>query len=216
MVVAPPALYIAALKSSLSSEMVQLAVQNLSDKPSGAYTGELSIAMLQDLNIPWAIIGHSERRKYYHESDEEVGRKLAAIMANNAISAVLCIGETLEERQAGLTEEVVTRQLKVALEAVPEGQLDTSRLVIAYEPVWAIGTGQVATKEQAQQVHASLRSFLAGSVGASAADSLRIIYGGSVTGSNCLELVQCEDIDGFLVGGACLKPEFVHIIKSCV
>lgn len=136
-------------------------------------------------------------------------------MGQPGLKAILCIGETLEERQAGQTDILVTSQLETALSLVPKDQLDVSRLVIAYEPVWAIGTGQVATTEQAQSVHATLRDYLAGLLGQTAADSIRIIYGGSVTAANCNDLLQCPDIDGFLVGGASLKPEFVDIVKSC-
>lgn len=217
MVIAPPSLYIAALQSALGSSSIQLAVQDVSDQQSGAYTGQLSVSMLQDLGVGWAIIGHSERRLHNREEDELVGRKLAAIMSNPTIGAVLCVGESLEERKAGLTDDVVTRQLKKALQAMESTgtHLNASRFVLAYEPVWAIGTGQVATKEQAQAVHVTLRTFLAKEIGEEAAQTIRIIYGGSVTGANCQELSQCPDIDGFLVGGASLKPEFKDIVNSC-
>lgn len=136
-------------------------------------------------------------------------------MAEPKLKAILCIGETLEERQANQTDSIVTSQLETALALVPKDQLVVSRLVIAYEPVWAIGTGQVATTEQAQSVHATLRTHLSGLLGQDAAETIRIIYGGSVTAANCSDLAQCPDIDGFLVGGASLKPEFLDIVKSC-
>lgn len=216
-VIAPPALYVPALQSALTNTSIQLATQDISDQQSGAYTGQLSVSMLQDLGLSWAIIGHSERRQHNREDDEDIGRKLAAIISNSKIGAVLCVGESMEDRKAGLTDDRVTRQLKKTFERLKSMgvQLDASRLVVAYEPIWAIGTGQVATKEQAQAVHATLRAFLAKEVGEEAAQSIRIIYGGSVTGSNCQELAQCPDIDGFLVGGASLKPEFKDIVNSC-
>lgn len=137
------------------------------------------------------------------------------MLAEPGLKAILCIGETLEERQAGQTDSVVTSQLGTALSFVAKDQLEVSRLVVAYEPVWAIGTGQVATTEQAQSVHGTLRRYLAGLLGQESAESIRIIYGGSVTAANCTDLSGCPDIDGFLVGGASLKPEFLDIVKSC-
>jgi len=210
-VLAPPALYTVALKDSLKGSSVHLAVQNVSDRPgSGALTGELSTSMLTDLQIPWAILGHSERRQIFGESSELVGKKLMSV-SDTGISAILCVGETLEEREAGRTDEVVQGQLSAALDCIST-PIDTSRLVIAYEPVWAIGTGRVATPAQAQSMHSALRSFLANRLDAS---SIRIIYGGSVTAANSQELATCPDIDGFLVGGAALKPEFMQIVQSC-
>lgn len=212
LVIAPPALYVNELKASLKN--AEVALQNVSDKPSGAYTGELAVGMMEEMGIKWAIIGHSERRNYYGETSEEVGRKLAAIMASQSACAILCVGETLEEREAGQTEEVVKEQLSIALDQVKD--LDVDRLVVAYEPVWAIGTGKVATAQQAQAVHDYLRAFLSGRLRNDKAEAIRIIYGGSVTGGNCSELIACPDIDGFLVGGASLKPEFSDIIKACL
>jgi triosephosphate isomerase len=176
---------------------------------SGAHTGETPVAMLKDLHVGYAIIGHSERRQK-GESDEVVANKVKAAI-DAGITAIACIGETLAERDAGKTIEVVERQLRAIAKAVPAAAW--GKIVVAYEPVWAIGTGKVATPAQAQEVHAKLRNFLS-TVSPAVAQATRIIYGGSVTGANCKDLAGQADIDGFLVGGASLKPEFIDIINS--
>eukprot|EP00918_Siedleckia_nematoides_P015010 GHVU01032572.1.p1 GENE.GHVU01032572.1~~GHVU01032572.1.p1 ORF type:complete len:169 (+),score=33.73 GHVU01032572.1:356-862(+) len=165
--------------------------------------------MLEDANIEWTLIGHSERRQYYGETDEVVAKKVEIVQASK-VKASVCIGETLEERNAGKTTEVVTRQLKAAMPMIK----DWDRIVIAYEPVWAIGTGVVATPKQAQETHAVIRKVLTEGVGADIAAKVRVVYGGSVTDQNCNELGKEPDIDGYLVGGASLKPVFLDIIKS--
>ena len=186
-----------------------MAAQNAYHKPSGAFTGEVSVTMLKDAGIPWVILGHSERRTLFHESDANVAEKTAAALAEN-LSVILCIGETLEQREANETVNVVVRQL----DAVADHVKDWSKIVVAYEPVWAIGTGKVATSEQAQEVHAAIRKWATEKLGKDTADQLRIIYGGSVAAKNRKELAQRPDIDGFLVGGASLKPEFVDIVNA--
>ncbi|PWZ00216.1 Triosephosphate isomerase [Testicularia cyperi] len=208
-VVAPPALHLLTVKDALGSSNVAVSAQNAYHKPSGAFTGEISVTMLKDASIPWVILGHSERRTLFHESDAQVAEKTVAALAEG-LSVILCIGETLEQREANETVNVVVRQL----DAVAAQVKDWSKIVVAYEPVWAIGTGKVATAEQAQEVHAAIRKWATDKLGAETADSLRVIYGGSVAAKNCKELAGQPDIDGFLVGGASLKPEFVDIVNA--
>lgn len=207
-VVAPPAIYLLLAQSSLRPE-VKVAAQNIFDRGNGAYTGEISAQQLKDASIEWTILGHSERRALFAESDEFVASKTKAAL-DAGLNVILCCGETLEEREKGITVEVVTRQLK----AVADKVQDWSKIVIAYEPVWAIGTGKVATTQQAQDVHAAIRKWLKDTVSAEASENTRILYGGSVTEKNSGELATQPDVDGFLVGGASLKPAFVEIINS--
>lgn len=211
-VIAPPTLYLIPLKEHIRPD-VAVAAQNAHVALSGAFTGEISPAQLADAGIPWVILGHSERRALFHEADEVVAKK-TAVALGAGLSVIACIGESLSEREAGTTFEVVERQLAaIAAEIKPE---DWSKVVVAYEPVWAIGTGKVASPEQAQEVHARVRAWLAKSVSPQVAEATRIIYGGSVTAKNSAELATQPDIDGFLVGGASLKPEFVDIINAKV
>ena len=165
--------------------------------------------MLKDLNIDWVILGHSERREIFKESDEEIGQKVAHAL-KAGLKVMACVGEKLEEREADKTTEVVFRQLA----AIAKHVQDWTHVVIAYEPVWAIGTGKVATPQQAQEVHKDIRGWLKKNVSAHVAESTRIMYGGSVNGGNAATLAQEEDVDGFLVGGASLKPEFVTICNA--
>nr|6NEE_A Chain A, TRIOSEPHOSPHATE ISOMERASE [synthetic construct]6NEE_B Chain B, TRIOSEPHOSPHATE ISOMERASE [synthetic construct] len=211
-VVAPPAIYLPFARSKLKKpKEIQVAAQNCYTKPNGAFTGEISAEMLKDLGVPWVILGHSERRTIFGESDELIAEKVKYAL-DQGLKVIACIGETLEEREAGKTMEVVARQI---LKAIADKIKDWSNVVIAYEPVWAIGTGKVATPEQAQEVHAALRKWLKENVSPEVAESTRIIYGGSVNAANCKELAKQPDIDGFLVGGASLKaPEFVDIINA--
>ena len=200
--IAPPHLYLLLARSLLSSNhQISIASQNVFDKPNGAYTGEISVSQLADAHIPWTLVGHSERRVVLKEDDAFIASKTAAALAGG-ISVILCIGESLAQREAGETIAVVTKQLAVVAEKVK----DWSKVVVAYEPIWAIGTGKVATPEQAQEVHKAIRTWFGDSVGKSAGDSVRVIYGGSVSEKNCRELAGKGDIDGFLVGGASLKP----------
>lgn len=179
------------------------------DRPDGAFTGEISVSQLKDSGITWAILGHSERRTILQEDDSFVASKTKAAL-DGGIGVILCCGESLEQREAGTTVDVVTKQL----EAVAKVVKDWSKIVVAYEPIWAIGTGKVATTDQAQEVHAAIRNWLKTGVSAEAAEKTRILYGGSVNEKNCGELAKQADIDGFLVGGASLKPAFVDIINS--
>ncbi|KAG7252968.1 hypothetical protein CRUP_010959 [Coryphaenoides rupestris] len=165
----------------------------------------------KDCGVNWVILGHSERRHVFGESDELIGQKTAHAL-ENGLDVIACIGEKLDEREAGITEKVVFAQTKVIADNVK----DWSKVVLAYEPVWAIGTGKTASPQQAQEVHAKLREWLKTNVSEAVANSVRIIYGGSVTGGTCKELASQKDVDGFLVGGASLKAEFVDIINANV
>ncbi|KAI8950000.1 triose-phosphate isomerase-like protein [Xylaria longipes] len=207
-VIAPPALYLLLVRERAKKE-IGVAAQNVYDKPNGAFTGEISVQHLKDSGIDWTILGHSERRTILGESDEVVASK-TKYATENGVSVIWCCGESLEQREAGKTLDVIANQL-TALKAKIS---DWSKIVIAYEPIWAIGTGKVASTEQAQEVHASIREWLAKNVSQSVADETRILYGGSVSEKNCKDLSKQKDIDGFLVGGASLKPAFVDIINS--
>ncbi|XP_056113767.1 triosephosphate isomerase A [Rhinichthys klamathensis goyatoka] len=203
-----PSIYLDYVRSKLD-QRIGVAAQNCYKTPKGAFTGEISPAMIKDCGFDWVILGHSERRHVFGESDELIGQKVAHCLEND-LGVIACIGEKLEEREAGTTEDVVFEQTKVIADNVK----DWARVVLAYEPVWAIGTGKTATPDQAQEVHEKLREWLRENVSDAVAGSVRIIYGGSVTGGNCKELAAQADIDGFLVGGASLKPEFVDIINA--
>lgn len=207
-VIAPPALYLLLAREHLRPG-IEVAAQNVFDKPNGAFTGEISVSQLKDSNITWTLLGHSERRVILQETDQFIASKTKAAL-DGGIGVILCCGETLEQREANKTIEVVTAQLR----AVAKEVKDWSKIVVAYEPVWAIGTGKVATTEQAQEVHAAIRKFLADEVSSDVAEKTRIIYGGSVSEKNCRDLAKEKDIDGFLVGGASLKPAFVDIINA--
>ncbi|KAK5085149.1 triosephosphate isomerase [Lithohypha guttulata] len=208
-VIAPPALYLLLTREHLAAG-IEVAAQNVFDKPNGAFTGEISVSQLKDSNITWTILGHSERRTILQESDDFVATKTKSAL-DGGIGVILCCGESLEQREANDTINVVTKQLEAVNKVI--GQDGWKNVVIAYEPIWAIGTGKVATTEQAQEVHAALRKWLKDGVGEEAAENTRIIYGGSVSEKNCKELSKQSDIDGFLVGGASLKPAFVDIIN---
>lgn len=207
-VIAPPAPYLALAVAENKQKTVEVSAQNVFDKASGAYTGETSPEQLKDLGINWTLTGHSERRTIIKESDEFIADKTKFAL-DSGVKVILCIGETLEERKAGITIEVCARQL----DAVSKIVSDWSNIVVAYEPVWAIGTGLAATPEDAQETHKLIRAHLTKTIGAQA-DGVRILYGGSVNGKNAPEFRDKADVDGFLVGGASLKPEFVDIIKS--
>ncbi|CAI9296383.1 unnamed protein product [Lactuca saligna] len=207
-VVSPPFVFIPSVKSELKPEF-HIAAQNCWVKKGGAFTGEISAEMLLNLGIPWVIVGHSERRALMNESNEFVGDKVAYALSQG-LKVIACVGETLQEREAGTTMKVVAEQTK----AIADKIKNWDNVVLAYEPVWAIGTGKVATPAQAQEVHAELRKWLETNIKAEVAAKTRIIYGGSVNGSNCKELAGQNDLDGFLVGGASLKPEFIDIIKA--
>eukprot|EP01005_Ploeotia_sp_CARIB1_P001480 NODE_405_length_867_cov_413.239189_g397_i0.p1 GENE.NODE_405_length_867_cov_413.239189_g397_i0~~NODE_405_length_867_cov_413.239189_g397_i0.p1 ORF type:complete len:262 (-),score=78.57 NODE_405_length_867_cov_413.239189_g397_i0:82-831(-) len=206
-VVCPTYLQLDFVKNNLKNDKIQIAAQNCIVK-SGAFTGEVSAEQLVDFGLPWVVLGHSERRKIFGETDEGIAEKVAAAQ-KAGLSVIACIGETLEEREENKTMDVCTTQLKAICGAVQ----DWSKTVIAYEPVWAIGTGKTATPQQAQEVHANLRKWLKENVSETAAQS-RILYGGSVNEKNCTELYAEADINGFLVGGASLKPAFIDICKA--
>ncbi|KAM5467367.1 triosephosphate isomerase [Microsporum audouinii] len=209
-VISPPAIYLL-LARSQANEKIDVSAQNVFDKPNGAFTGELSVDQLKDSKINWTLTGHSERRVILREDDDFVARKTKAAI-EGGLSVIVCIGESLEEREAEKTVDVVTRQLQAVASKISEQQW--ANIVIAYEPIWAIGTGKVATTEQAQEVHASIREWLAKTVSPAVSEATRIIYGGSVNEKNCRELAKQKDVDGFLVGGASLKPAFVDIINA--
>ncbi|KAL1489657.1 hypothetical protein ABEB36_013599 [Hypothenemus hampei] len=207
-IVGVPAIYLDHVKSNAPAN-VEVAAQNCYKVDKGAFTGEISPVMLKDIGVNWVILGHSERRQIFQESDELVAEKVSFALSNG-LRVIACIGETLQEREAGKTEEVVFRQTQ----AIANKIKDWYDVVIAYEPVWAIGTGKTATPQQAQEVHQALRQWISQNISPDVANSIRIQYGGSVTGANAQELASQPDIDGFLVGGASLKPEFVNIVNA--
>ena len=204
-----PAPYLAQVKALTAGTGVDLGAQDVSQHEAGAYTGEASATMLRDFGVRYCLVGHSERRQYHGESDAVVATKAQRALAAG-ITPVVCVGETLAEREAGLTEEVVKRQLAAVIHT--NGHC-ISEIVVAYEPVWAIGTGKTASTEQAQQVHAVLRTQLRAAT--PHADKMHILYGGSMNAANAAQLLSQADIDGGLVGGAALKPaDFLAIIAA--
>jgi triosephosphate isomerase len=202
--VAPPFTAIAAVVAAAKGSPVAVAAQNMHFEKEGAFTGEVSAPMLVDAGVTHVILGHSERRQYFAETDDGVAKKTKAALAAGLLP-ISCVGETLAEREAGRTMEVVGRQMDAILAAVTADE--ARKVVIAYEPVWAIGTGKVATPEQAQEVHAFIRSRIAAKHGQAVADALRILYGGSVKPDNVKGLMALPDVDGALVGGASLKAD---------
>lgn len=201
--VCAPYVYLSQVADKLSGSAVAWGSQNVNDNESGAFTGEISASMLKDFGCKYVIVGHSERRAIYGETDEDVTKRFQAAQAAGFIP-ILCVGELLEEREAGTTNEVVARQLDAVINEAGIAAIGNS--VIAYEPVWAIGTGKVATPDQAQDVHAMIRSKLA-DLDADVAARVQILYGGSMKPDNAKELIGMEDIDGGLIGGASLKAE---------
>ena len=208
--VCPPAAYLAQVQALLAGQdAIALGAQNVSQHENGAFTGEVSAEMLRDFGVRYAIVGHSERRQHQAESDVHVAIKVKRALAAG-ITPIVCVGETLSERQQGMTEFIVKRQLSAVIHL--NGPC-ISEIVVAYEPVWAIGTGQTATPEQAQAVHAALRTQLAAAT--EHADRVRILYGGSMNAGNAAELLAQPDIDGGLIGGAALKaPDFLKIVAA--
>jgi triosephosphate isomerase len=209
-IVAPTFTALFSVGETIKGSNVQLSAQNMFYEDKGAYTGEIAPGMLKDIGCAYVIIGHSERRKYFHEQNNDVNLKVKkALMAG--LKPILCVGETDEEREKGVMRDVIGRQVEQGLSEVE----NIDNVVIAYEPVWAIGTGKVATPAQAQEVHSFIRSILKNMYGGSTADDVRILYGGSVTKDNIGDLISMEDIDGALVGGASLKPDgFLGIINN--
>ncbi|MFM7242678.1 MAG: triose-phosphate isomerase [Planctomycetaceae bacterium] len=204
LVLCPPAVYLDGVAAAVAGSPVAVGGQTVHDKASGAFTGEIAAPMLVDLGCRYVIVGHSERRTLFGESDAIVNAKAKAALANG-LTPIVCVGETLEEREAGRTESVVAGQVRGSLAGLSAE--DVARLVIAYEPVWAIGTGKVATPQQAQDVHAAIRGVLASLTSPAVAETVRIQYGGSVKPDNAAELAAQPDIDGALVGGASLKAD---------
>lgn len=209
-IIAPPFTHLSKVKELISS--VKLSAQDCASEASGAYTGEVSPAMLVSSGVEYVIIGHSERRSYYHEDNELLNKKVKLALAEG-LKPIYCCGEVLEERESGKLFEVVKAQIEVGLEGLsPE---DMSRVVIAYEPVWAIGTGVVATPDQAQEMHKYIRDLLVEQFGGEVAANMTILYGGSCKPSNAEELFANPDVDGGLIGGASLKAEdFLAIVNS--
>lgn len=204
-----PAAYLAQVQQLVAGSDIELGAQDVSAHESGAYTGEVSASMLKDFGVRHAIVGHSERRQYHGESDDAVASKAQRALAAG-ITPIVCVGETLAEREAGKTEEVVKRQLAAVIHA--NGHC-ISEIVVAYEPVWAIGTGKTATPEQAQAVHAVLRAQLKAAT--EHAERVHILYGGSMNAANAAQLLAQADIDGGLIGGASLKPaDFLSILAA--
>ena len=212
-VLAPPFTALWPLKKALEGTAISLAGQNLYCKPKGAFTGEISPGMLKDCGCRYVILGHSERRHLFHESDSLINEKIKIALQFN-LEVIFCVGETEEQRAAGETERVISDQLHLGLEGIPTGLLP--RLTTAYEPVWAIGTGKNATPEQAQAAHRFIREWTSNQFGPESAQALRILYGGSVTPENASSLMGQADVDGVLVGSASLDADSFYAIISSV
>ncbi len=213
-VLCPPFTALESVGRTLEGQALKLGAQNMHPEKGGAYTGEVSAEMLRGLFVSHVILGHSERRAYFGETDAFVNKKVLAALANQ-LKPILCVGETLAERESGATLAVVQRQVEGGLQGVTKEQITT--VVIAYEPVWAIGTGKVATSAQAQEVHAFIRDLLTKLHGAPLAQKVRILYGGSMKPSNAAELLAEKDIDGGLIGGAALEARsFIDLVKAAV
>ncbi len=208
--ICPPVQLLFPMAKAVAGTKIMLGAQNAHEATHGAFTGEVSVPMLKDAGCTHVIIGHSERRQIYNEGGPLLAKKVRAVV-RGGLNVIYCVGETTEERESGRTQAVIERQLM----EVVQPDVDAQRLVIAYEPVWAIGTGRTATPEQAQDVHFFIRSHLASVYGRPKADSLRILYGGSVKPENAAALLSMPDIDGALIGGACLVPaDFLAIISA--
>lgn len=211
-VVCVPAIDIPVVAKVLAGTAVKVGGQNVHYEKKGAYTGEISAEMLVDAGAKYVVIGHSERRQYFGETDETVNLRTKAAI-NGDLTAIVCVGELLAEREAGITSEVVARQVKLALAGIPAEKMN--RVIIAYEPVWAIGTGKTATAEQAEEVCAFIRSTVASLYSKSLARQLIVLYGGSMNAGNAAELLAMENIDGGLIGGASLKADaFATIVEA--
>lgn len=211
-VLCPPFTALSAVAHALEGQAVRLGAQNMHPEKNGAYTGEVSAEMLRTLYVTHVILGHSERRTYFGETDAFINKKVLAALVNE-LKPILCVGETLTEREAGSTLAVVQRHVESGLAGVKPGQITT--VIIAYEPVWAIGTGKVATTAQAQEVHAFIRDLLTKLYGAPLAQKVRILYGGSMKPVNAAELLAEKDIDGGLIGGASLEAKsFIELVKA--
>jgi len=210
-VVCPPFVCLAQVADAVKGSNIRVGAQNMHYEESGAYTGEVSPAMLRELNIEYVIIGHSERRQYFNETDESVNKKVKAALKHSLIP-IVCCGESLEEREDGVTREVLGKQIKIGLKGFSEENIE--KIIVAYEPIWAIGTGRTATDEQANEAIAYIRSVIAAMYGKETADKVRIQYGGSVKPATIKAQMQQSDIDGALVGGASLNAaDFAAILN---
>ncbi len=211
-VICPPALYLSELVQTMKEDAIGIGAQTMHEEKEGAFTGEMSAAMLQSIGVRYAIIGHSERREYYNETDESVNRKVHAALAED-LTPIVCVGESLEERESGTTVEKVANQVKQAFKGIHAA--NAVNAVIAYEPIWAIGTGKTATAEDANEVCGEIRSTVGQLYSDEVANNIRIQYGGSVKPDNIEELMSKEHIDGALVGGASLQPEsFLTLVEA--
>lgn len=212
-IICTPFPYLISVKNQLGNSNIKVGAQNCSEHDSGAYTGEVSAVMIKSIDVPYVIVGHSERRQYFGETNKMLALKVDKALANS-LTPIFCCGEPLEIREKGEHETLVKQQVEESLFHLSTDVLQ--KVVIAYEPVWAIGTGKTATSQQAQDMHLVIRKHLASKYGQSVADSISILYGGSVKADNAKELFACADVDGGLVGGASLKSrEFVEIVKAC-
>lgn len=205
-----PAIDIVPVAEAIKGSNVQLGAENISDQDAGAFTGEISADMLLDAGVKYVIIGHSERRQYYKEDDAFLNRKVLKAL-EKGLTPILCCGETLEQREAGVTLDWIRLQIKSDLQGVTAEQ--AASMVIAYEPIWAIGTGKTATSDQAEEVCKAIRDTIADIYGSDTAEKIRIQYGGSMKPANCKELLAKPDIDGGLIGGAALKADFAEIVN---
>ncbi len=212
LIVAPPFTHLSSVAEVLKGSKVGLSAQNCADKEKGAFTGEVSVDMLKSVGCGYTILGHSERRQYYGETDAKLVEKVKLALAGG-LDIILCVGENLEQREAGKHFDIVADQIKNVLYNFTAA--DMAKIIVAYEPVWAIGTGKTATSAQAEEIHAHIRKVLADKFGAEVAENVTILYGGSCKPSNAKELFACPDIDGGLIGGAALKADdFIQIALS--
>ncbi len=210
-IICPPFTSLVVAQQLLKGSTIKLGAQDVSVHDDGAYTGEISVKMLKSIGCEYVIVGHSERRQYFHESNELINQKAKKVLASG-MKAIICVGETLDEREKNITDKVITAQVKGVLTGLTEA--DLNRVIIAYEPVWAIGTGKTATTQQAEDVHQLIRKLVAQLYSWVIAEKLIIQYGGSVKPENAKELLNQADIDGALVGGACLKADSFSAIVS--
>jgi triosephosphate isomerase len=211
-VVCPPMVSLSTAVDAAKETRIRVGAQNVFWEESGAFTGEVSASMLEDVGVEYVIIGHSERRAMFGETDETVSRKLSRVLAGS-LTPIVCVGEVLEERESGATEEVLARQVRGALGGVAPDEM--GRVVVAYEPVWAIGTGKTASPVTANEAHTLIRSTIAAIFGRSAAEETSVLYGGSVKPENVSDLVRQSEVDGVLVGGASLDPaSFAEIVRA--
>ena len=212
-IICPPFTSLVVAQQLLKGSTIKLGAQDVSVHDDGAYTGEISVKMLKSVGCEYVIVGHSERRQYFHESNDLINQKAKKVLASG-MKSIICVGETLDEREKGITDKVITAQVKGVLASLTQADLD--RVIIAYEPVWAIGTGKTATTQQAEDVHQLIRKLVAQLYSWAVAEKLIIQYGGSVRPENAKELLNQADIDGALVGGACLKAESFSGIVGAV